>query len=237
VTILLLHAFPLDSRLWEGHREALEASGYPVVAPDLPGEPEAHFGAWADRVLRLVQGDFVPVGVSMGGYLIFELWRRAPERIRALVLADTRATPETPESREAREQMIRLAGEGGAGAVWERMREKLIAPGAAPEVVERARRIALEQSVSGIVATLEAIRDRADSWPTLATLDVPALVIVGDEDTLTPPAEAEAMFEALTASPAKRFVRIEGAGHLPPLEQPELFRQALLDFLNEELAS
>lgn len=230
MTILLLHAFPLDSRLWEGHREALEAAGYAVVAPDLPGEPEAHFGAWADRVLRLVQGSFIPVGVSMGGYVVFELWRRAPERIRALVLADTRAMPETPESREGREEMIRLAGEEGVGAVWERMRDKLLAPGAGPEVVERARAIALQQPVSGIVATLEAIRDRADSRPTLPTITVPVLVIVGEEDALTPPAAAEEMAASI---PNARLVRIPGSGHLPPLERPAEFRAAVMDFLAE----
>lgn len=232
-TILLLHAFPLDSRMWAGHREALEAGGYAVVAPDLPGEPEATFSAWARRVLRLVEGDFVPVGVSMGGYLIFELWRQAPERIRALVLADTRATPETPEARAARDELIAVAGEQGVGAVWERMRGKLLAPGAAPEAVARAEEIALEQPLAGVVATLEAIRDRADSRPTLATIGVPALVVVGEEDVLTPPAAAE---EIAAGTRDARLVLFPGCGHLPPLEQPEEFRAALFSFLAEVAA-
>ena len=101
------------------------------------------FAAWAERVLGLVEGDFVPVGISMGGYLGFELWRQAADRIRALVLVDTRPTPETPASREARNEMIVAAGEEGVGAVWERMREKLLAPGASTDVVARARAIAL----------------------------------------------------------------------------------------------
>jgi len=229
-TILLLHAFPLDSRMWDGHREALEAAGYAVVAPDLPGEPEATFAAWAGRVLRLVEGDFIPIGVSMGGYLIFELWRRAPERIRALVLADTRATPETPEAREARDELIGVAGEQGVGAVWERMRGRLLAPGASADAVARAEQIALEQPVMGIVATLEAIRDRADSRPTLPTIGVPALVVVGEEDTLTPPSAAE---EIAAGIPNARLVLIPECGHLPPLEKPEEFTSALVDFLEE----
>jgi 3-oxoadipate enol-lactonase len=232
-TILLLHAFPLDSRMWDGVRDALEAAGYAVVAPDLPGEPEVAFAAWAHRVLRLVEGDFVPVGVSMGGYLLFELWRQAPERIRAVVLVDTRAAPETPEAREARDELIMVAGEQGVRAVWGRMREKLLAPAATPDAVSRAEQIALEQPITSIVATLEAIRDRADSRPTLSTIGVPALVVVGDEDTLTPPAAAE---EIAAGIPNGRLVLIPGCGHLPPLEKPEEFTSALLDFLEEVLA-
>ena len=232
-TILLLHAFPLDARMWDGHREVLETRGYTVVAPDLPGEPEATFSAWARRVLRLVGGDFVPVGVSMGGYLIFELWRQAPERIRALVLADTRAAPDTPEARVARDELIAVAGEQGAGAVWERMRGKLFAQGADPEAVARAGEIALEQPIAGVVATLEAIRDRADSRPTLATIGVPALVVVGEEDALTPPAAAEEIAAGIHGA---RLVLLPGCGHLPPLEKPEDFRAALLPFLGEVAA-
>ncbi|MGH3035511.1 MAG: alpha/beta fold hydrolase, partial [Gaiellaceae bacterium] len=83
---LLLHAFPLDARMWDGQRTVLERAGYPVVAPDLPGpEPELGFQNWARRVSGLVEGQFLPVGVSMGGYLAFELWRQAAERIPALV--------------------------------------------------------------------------------------------------------------------------------------------------------
>ena len=232
-TILLLHAFPLDSRMWAGHREALEDAGYAVAAPDLPGQPEATFGERARRVLRLVDGHFVPVGVSMGGYLIFELWRQAPERIRALVLADTRATPETPEAREARDELIMIAGELGVAAVWERMRGELLAPAASAEAVARAEQIALEQPITGVVATLEAIRDRADSGPTLATIGVPALVVVGEEDALTPLFAAE---EIAAGMPNARLVLIPRCGHLPPLERPAEFRSALLQFLEEVAA-
>ncbi|MGH3094201.1 MAG: alpha/beta fold hydrolase, partial [Gaiellaceae bacterium] len=92
-TVLLLHAFPLDARMWEPHQAALESAGYAVTAPNLPGEPpEVGFDAWARRTLADVAGELVPVGCSMGGYLVFELWRQAPERIRALALLDTRAT-------------------------------------------------------------------------------------------------------------------------------------------------
>ncbi|MDQ3859328.1 MAG: alpha/beta hydrolase, partial [Actinomycetota bacterium] len=94
--VLLLHAFPLDCRMWTDTKRALEGAGWPVSAPDLPGpDAEPSLGAWADRVLASTDGRLVPVGASMGGYLAFELWRRARERIAALVLVATRAGADT----------------------------------------------------------------------------------------------------------------------------------------------
>jgi 3-oxoadipate enol-lactonase len=230
-TVLLLHAFPLDSRMWEGIRPALETAGYDVVAPDLPG-PDLAFGfdAWAPRVLGLVEGDVVPVGSSMGGYLAFELWRQAAERIRALVLAGTRATPDSPEQREARDDSIRLLGEAGREPFWEELAPRLFAPEADAAVVERARRIALEQPITGLITVQETIRDRVDSRPTLPAIDVPVLVLVGEEDGLAPPADSEAMVAAL---PDARFSRIAGAGHLAPLERPDELAELIVGFLRE----
>jgi len=228
-TLLLLHAFPLDARMWEAQEPAFEAEGYPVLAPNLPGrEPETSFGVWVERVLGVVDGPFVPVGISMGGYLAFELWRQAGERIPALVLADTRAGADTPEGREARGEQILLLGEAGFDPFWEGLAPKLFAPGADPDLVERARAIAAEQPITGLVAALEALRDRPDSRETLQTIDSPALVLVGTEDALTPPSESEAMVAAL---PRARLVTLPGAGHLTALERPEEFNQAVLDFL------
>jgi pimeloyl-ACP methyl ester carboxylesterase len=217
--------------MWDHLASTLETAGYPVVAPDLPGEePELGFDAWAPRVLDLVDGPFVPVGSSMGGYLAFELWRQAPERIAALVLADTRATPDSPEQRVARDDSIRVLGEAGREAFWDDLAPKIFAEDVDPAVVERARTIALEQPVTGLAATQETIRDRPDSRSTLAAIDVPVLVLVGEEDRLTPPADSEAMVAAL---PDARFSRIARAGHLAPLEQPEAVAAAVLEFLRK----
>ena len=161
----------------------LEEAGYPVLAPDLPGEdPELGFEPWARRVLGLVDGACVPVGCSMGGYLAFELWRQEPERIAALVLVDTRATPDTPEQRLARDDSIRVLGEAGRQAFWDDLAPRIFSEGADPAVVERARELAFEQPLTALVAAQETIRDRVDSRPTLSTIDVPVLVLVGDED-------------------------------------------------------
>jgi pimeloyl-ACP methyl ester carboxylesterase len=230
-TVLLLHAFPLDSRMWDGIRPALAEAGFDVVAPDLPGaEPELGFDAWAPRVLGLVDGAVVPVGSSMGGYLAFELWRQAPERIAAMALVGTRATPDSPEQREARDDSIRLLGEAGREPFWEELAPRLFAGGVDPAVVARAHELALEQPITGLVTVQETIRDRVDSRPTLATIDVPVLVLVGEEDRLTPPADSEAMAAVL---PDARFSRIAGAGHLVAMERPGEVAAELVGLLEE----
>ena len=229
--VLLLHAFPLDRRMWSAQRRALEDAGYDVIAPDLPGpEADTGFGPWAERVLGEVEDDFVPVGISMGGYLTFELWRRARTRIPALVLADTRATADTPEQGLARDDAIRVLGEDGFEPFWDGLAPKLFSAGADPEVVARARAQAAEQEITTLVAALMTLRDREDSTSTLATIDVPTLVVVGEEDALTPPSDAADLEDGIRLA---RLVRMPGAGHLTPLEQPQEFNRALLSFLDE----
>jgi 3-oxoadipate enol-lactonase len=229
--VLLLHAFPLDERMWDGIAPAVVDAGYEVVAPDLPGEElELGFPAWARRVLGLVDGPFVPVGSSMGGYLAFELWRQARDRIPAMALVGTRATADSPEQRLARDDSIRLLGEAGREPFWKELAPRLFAEGVDPAVVARAHELALAQPITALVTAQETIRDRVDSRPTLAAIDVPVLVLVGDEDRLTPPADAEAMAGALTDA---RLTRIRDAGHLAPLERPDAVGRELLSFLKE----
>jgi pimeloyl-ACP methyl ester carboxylesterase len=223
--VLLLHAFPLDARMWEAQVAALDQAGYTAVAPNLPGrEPENDLARWAERILQAVPGPFVPVGCSMGGYLIFELWRQAPERIHAAVFVDTRAGADTPEALEGRSETIRILEEDGFDAFWEGQATKLFAPATSAEIVARARTIAAGQSITNLVATVQALAARPDSRDTAASMAVPALVVVGEKDVLTPPSEAEELAGLL---PLGRLVRFPGAGHLVPLERP--------DELNEEL--
>jgi pimeloyl-ACP methyl ester carboxylesterase len=228
--VLLLHAFPLDARMWDAQVSALEQAGYESLAPNLPGrEPDNDLANWAGRVLQLLPGDFIPVGCSMGGYLIFELWRQASARIPAAVFIDTRAGADTPEVREGRGETIRILGEDGFDAFWKLQEPKLFGPEAPPDVVGRARAIAAEQPITNLVATLQALASRPDSSETASSLDVPALVIVGEEDVLTPPSEAEQLAELL---PIAQLVRIPGAGHLTPLEQPARVNEELMVFLS-----
>jgi 3-oxoadipate enol-lactonase len=216
--------------MWEETRARLEQAGYAVAAPDLPPAAEIGVEAWARRVLASVPGDLVPVGISMGGYLAFELWRQAPEGIRGLVLADTKAGADTPEARQARDDTILLLGQEGFDPFWEALAPKLLGASASPDVVESARALASEQPVAGLITALETLRDRPDSHPTLPTIAVPTLVVVGEDDELTPPSDAGELEEQIRRA---RLVRIPGAGHLTPLERPDEFNEALLTFLQE----
>lgn len=228
-TVLLLHAFPLDAGMWDETRREFE--GVAVVAPSLPPEGGGRtLSGWAAAVLGLVEGEIVPVGVSMGGYLAFELWRQAPERISGLVLSDTRAGPETDEGRAGRERTIELIREHGVVGLWGEMEPKLFSPAAEPEVVALARSIALDRSQDDLVTCLEAIRDRPDSRPTLPTIDVPTLVVVGENDELTPAHEAVAIASGIAGA---KLVTIPESGHLPPLERPEAFLTSLRALLVE----
>lgn len=229
--LLLLHAFPLGAEMWEEQLPVLERAGYDVIAPTLPGaEPDASLASWAARILELLPGEFVPVGVSMGGYLAFELWRQAPKRIPALVLADTRADADDEAGRRARDETIRRLREDGFDAFWDDLHPKLFSSGVSPEVLVRAREIAAAQPVESLVATVEALRDRPDSASTLPDIDAPALVLVGEEDVLTPPEAAKAIVAGLVHG---RYAEIRGAGHLSPLERPAEFNEEVLLFLHE----
>ena len=187
-------------------------------------------GEWAEDVLALTDSAVVPIGASMGGYLAFELWRRASERIPALVLADTRAQAESAEGREGRDRTIAEICDGGAEALWRGLEDRVLAAGASREVRDRARELALSKEPYELVAAVEAIRDRPDSTETVAEITAPALVVVGEEDALVPLADAAALANAL---PEGRLRSIPGAGHLAPLERPESFAAVVAAFLDE----
>jgi pimeloyl-ACP methyl ester carboxylesterase len=215
-----LHAFPLGGRMWAHQQAALEAGGWTTAAPDLSG-PDASptYRETAERLLRTYEGDLIPVGASMGGHLTFELWRQAPERFPALVLTDTRATPDTPEQRQSRDRLIAVLEERGTDGLAETM----------AGMGEPGLSMLREQPAGGLVATLRSMRDRPDSTDTLAGIDVPVLVLTGAEDRVVPPELARGLVEALADA---RYAEIAGAGHVPAVEQPEAFTRELVAFLD-----
>lgn len=243
IPLIFLHAFPLHSGMWQGQIAAC-AHGHLCLAIDLPGFGRSE--APLDRLTMDLAADTaaavldaldviepaVLVGLSMGGYASFAFWRRYPERVRALVLCDTRSQADTPEGRRGRLANAERARAEGAKAVGEAMLPKLLGRTTRerrPEVVERVWTMMAEADPQGVAAALEGLAERPDSTPTLATVRVPALVIVGAEDELTPPSDAEAMRRGIAGS---RLVEIPAAGHLSNLEQPEAFNEALLGFLS-----
>jgi pimeloyl-ACP methyl ester carboxylesterase len=232
--VLLLHAFPLDARMWEGQLPVLERAGYEVIAPNLPGrDPDPDLQSWGARILELLPGDFVPVGISMGGYLTFELWRQAPARIPALALLDTRANADDETGREARDETVRVLEEEGFESFWAGLAPRLFSAEASEEVVARAHEIAADQPLESLVAAVRALRDRSDSMQTLSEIDAQALVVVGAEDALTPPDAAKEIVGGLLHA---RYAEIAGAGHLTPLERPDEVNEELLLFLHEALS-
>jgi pimeloyl-ACP methyl ester carboxylesterase len=177
-------------------------------------------------------GDVVLVGHSMGGYVALEFVRRWRERVRGLVLVDTRAEADTPDGKKGRDAAAATARERGAEAIAEAMLPKVLGAttlAGAPATVERVRSLMAATPVPGIVGALGAMRDRPDSTPMLPGLaGIPVLVIVGDEDEIIPPTQARAMADAI---PGASLVVIRSAGHLPTLERPLETSDALLAFL------
>jgi pimeloyl-ACP methyl ester carboxylesterase len=225
VKILLLHALPLDHRMWEPQLRAL--ASHEVHAPDLYMLGSS-MDEWADAVLEDVDGDLVAVGASMGGYCACAIARRRAERLRGIVLAGSRADADPPDRRPMRDEWVRIVRDEGAEGLWREMGPKLFSDGADADLVERARRIALEQEPEGLVHAVEAIRDRPDSTPAV-TSGMPLLVVAGGADRLIP---AEVGQELAAASATGRALVLDDVGHLPNLERPEEFNRVLLDFLD-----
>jgi pimeloyl-ACP methyl ester carboxylesterase len=220
---VLLHALPLDERMWEPQVRAL--AGHEVMAPNLYALGNS-MDSWAEAVLNLVEGRFAACGASMGGYCALAIARRASDRLSALVLAGSRVDADSPERRAARAASIELIRSEGAAGLWEDMRPKLFPDTAPAAAVERAQKIALEQDPAGLVAAVEAIRDRPDSTELVASLSVPVRIAVGEQDPFLSVEEARATTESARDG---RLHVFEGAGHLPSLEQSGEFNRLLED--------
>jgi 3-oxoadipate enol-lactonase len=241
--VVFLHAFPLDSRMFEPQAEAL-AGFCRLITPDYPGfgrsprspaQPDMRYYAEGVRGLldRLKLARVVLGGVSMGGYVAFECLRLFPERVSGLVLANTRPEPDSEEIRENRKKMSRRVAEEGVEVLVELQMERLLAKSTLENdegVVEKVRAMILESNPNGVVAALGAMRERPDSTPLLEKIAVPTLVIGGEEDGISSPEVMGAMAERI---PDSRHVTLPNAGHLSNLEAPEGFNAALKDFLKD----
>jgi pimeloyl-ACP methyl ester carboxylesterase len=240
IPVLFLHGFPHNRSLWSPQLGALAAPAR-TLCLDLRGFgesapcPSYSVDDYADDAAALLEalgiGRAVIVGLSMGGYAAFAFWRRHRDRVRALVLCDTRAGADSEDARAARREMQELAQSAGSSAIADRMIGGMVGPSTRtnhPELVDELHRMMSVAPVAGVVGALDALMGRPDSTPTLATIDVPSLIVVGDEDVLTPVKESRAMHLAI---PGSRLEIIAGAGHVSNAERPATFNHVLSEFL------
>ena len=239
--LIFLHAFPLNRTMWKPQEGPLSRQCR-VVTVDLRGHGESDAPLWrfsleqyADDVAGLMDHlsiqQAVLVGLSMGGYVGFAFYRKYAQRVRGLVLADTRAQADSDEARTGRFNLAQTAFRQGPGPVADAMIPKLLRPTSLKKGSDRVaqlRRIIETTEISGIIVDLIAMADRPDSLPLLPHITCPALVIVGDEDHTTPPADAQLIAQGI---PGARLAVIAGAGHLSNLEQPEQFNTLVSDFV------
>ena len=242
VPLVLLHAFPLDSRMWDGVHAGLRRP----VTPDQrgfggnpwgPGPlPEPSLDVVAAEVLAQLERQginrFVLGGCSMGGYLAMAVLRAARARVSGLLLVDTRYEADTPQQRENRYAQARRVESEGTGWLADALLPNLLGATTRahrPHVVRRVRELIAAQPATGVAWALRAMAARPDSADTLRAVTVPALVVSGEEDTaIAPPASAEAMARLL---PRGELAVLPSVGHLPPLENPALFTSTVAKWL------
>jgi pimeloyl-ACP methyl ester carboxylesterase len=235
--VVLLHAFPFDGRMWNQTAAAL-AKRVQIITPDLRGFGHSDLGSdrftiadLADDVAALLEALSVPTatvgGMSMGGYVALAFAARHPKRLRSLILADTKAAADSPEARQGREATIALVETQGVAAMVDKQIPRLLSANASDKLRAQVRQLA-QQAPAAVIAGIHALRDRPDRTPELGSIKVPTLLVVGTDDVLSPPAEAEDMAARLAQA---RVVQIPGAGHLSNLENPDAFTAALMGFL------
>ena len=239
--IIFLHAFPLNRTMWAAQKQAF-SSQFRTITPDLRGHGESDAPLWhysldqaADDVRSLMDSlsirEAVFVGLSMGGYILFTFYRKYAERVKGLVLADTRPQADTEEGKEARFQMAQTAYQKGPSAIADIMIPKLLSPATVrtrPQIVQKVRSMIEGNQMSGIVGDLMAMAERPDSIPLLKQIACPAQIIVGELDQATPPADARLMADQI---PGARLAIIPGAAHLSNLEKPDAFNQIVASFV------
>jgi len=238
--ILAVHGFPLSGKLWAEVASDLSRH-HRLIVPDLRGfghsraTPEASMQTYVEDLVAVLADAGVdePVtllGLSMGGYVLFEFWRRYPEKVGALILANTRAPADTPTAAEGRLTTATKVLAEGSQVVADSMIGKLFAPTAEEALKAEWYSIMATSSPVGVAAALRAMASRPDSTATLPTITVPTLIIVGREDPITPLSDSETMHRAIEGS---MLAIIEDAAHMTPLESPGAFGMAVQQFLRQ----
>ncbi|HEY7087286.1 MAG TPA: alpha/beta hydrolase [Tepidisphaeraceae bacterium] len=228
--VLLVHGFPLDSRMWDAQIEAL-SDHYRIIAPDLRGFGQSAstnpftMDSLADDLHALLKElGALPAmvgGLSMGGYVTLAYARKYPNDLRAIGLIDTRSEGDNEQGKQNRNRLIQLVREKGSTAIADEMLPKLVAEETLKrrqDITHKLRRIMESQTPKTIENALAAMRDRPDRTPDLPNISVPTLIVVGEQDAITPPSLSEAMSKQLKHSTLSVIRR---AGHMSPMEQPQ----------------
>lgn len=245
IPVVLVHAFPLDSRMWREQVRALSDIA-DIHTPNVRGfggnrlqekerVEEWTVGLFAFDLLQYLDNAGIDRavlgGCSMGGYIAFEFWRRYPARVAGMILCDTRAEADTHEARENRKQMIERVRQEGTGFLAQFTSEKLVGKTTRernPGLVHEVAQWATEAPSETVIGALHALASRPDSTDTLRTISVPVLLLFGDEDIVTPPECGERMLSGL---PNARMHLVPAAGHLSPLEAPDFVNALVAEFL------
>lgn len=242
IPLLFIHGYPLSRRIWGPQIKAISGVAS-VISVDLRGHGESYpyqspytMELLADDCKRLldnlnIEYPIIVCGLSMGGYITFALFRKYPDLFRGMILTSTRAAPDSAESKANRDISIRNVLNHGVVFIAEGMLPKLLSPTtqqSIPNLVNTIREIMLKTSVNGVQGSLLGMRDRLDSMPLLPHIKCPALIIHGEDDQLIPIHEAIIMKHHI---PNSSLMVIAKAGHLPNMEQPEKYNQAILGFI------
>jgi pimeloyl-ACP methyl ester carboxylesterase len=227
--LILIPGLNCDAAMYAPQWPSLASGGRAIIVAD--HTQDETLTAVAERLLAVAPPRFALCGLSMGGYIAFEVMRRAPERVTRLALLDTSAKPTTPETNAPREQMIALAEKGAFDNVTTLLWQRLVAPHrlADDDLRLAVRAMAERVGPEGFARQQRAIMTRPDSRPDLSAIKVPTLMLVGEEDLITPPAEAQEIVGGIGAS--ARLVTVPGCGHLSTMEAPEAVTRELLAWL------
>jgi 3-oxoadipate enol-lactonase len=240
--VILLHPFPVNHEFWLPVANAL-AARYRIILPDLrghgessPGQGPATMQKHADDLARVMDNAGIPrspiVGVSIGGYLLFEFWRRHRDRVTALGLMNTKASADGPEARAGRLQAAEDVLEDGTEPFFSGLVQKLLARTTRetrPDLVEGALSMMRKTPAASVAAVQRGMAERPDSMATLKTINVPTVLVTGDEDEMTGVKEAELMRQNIPSSDLKIIPK---AGHYAAWEQPGEVTRVLRTFLD-----
>jgi 3-oxoadipate enol-lactonase len=232
-TLLLIHAFPVDARMWDQQVADLSEE-HQVLTPSLPGfggSPPAGDVLTMDAAADAVAGELdragaqraVVAGLSMGGYVAFSLWRRHRDRVAGLLLANTKAEPDDDAGKERRRGVAQKARQEGSAGIADTP-PPLLSEAADPALWDRVKEMIRQQRGESIAAGSLGMAARPDSRPILGEIDVPTTVLTSSGDTLIPPEVSAPMAEAI---PNAELVTLQNAGHLSNLEDPIGFTDAL----------